>query len=518
MARPKGGGNPYSKKKKQKENAADHDNNNTDEDDDDDDRYLRSQTPTPFFSLRNFSILFLLVAICIRMDIVDQETAYKVVQLAKDAKSNLNASVRGYFETGATGTTGTGTSTTPTPTTCYQSLKDHMGLKKGQDLSLPIVVHHNGEAEPCGEATVNLHAVKSILKSMGLAQGACPLAHDKINDKNFIDSLLTLVLQTQVGQTCGPSTEDTTRAPGLFQYCDMGQDHTVEQANHFDMAPIQLQDGQYLPCHYHLSSGLRLAGVQQWVEHSSQSSSSQPLHLHAVPAGRYFMFAGSFVGERIPLPHVKGAEPKQPVALKVLALEPRLFEIENFFSPTESAALIEEALNPDIEGGTFEPSSSTSHGVDQQEVARRTSEQVWRTETPLAKSLLKRCFATLGFDEYLHSHADGLQVLRYNTSTAHIPHMDTFDQEDATSDYNYDSSGAGGNRFATILLYMSDMDEHAGGETVFPNIWPAVTDRLQGKEAIQQLRDSGDATALEQDSWQETMAAHCRTVRMDGLY
>jgi hypothetical protein len=34
--------------------------------------------------------------------------------------------------------------------------------------------------------------------------------------------------------------------------------------------------------------------------------------------------------------------------------------------------------------------------------------------------------------------------------------------------HDYESGGTGGNRFATILLYMSDLGETDGGETVFP--------------------------------------------------
>ena len=35
--------------------------------------------------------------------------------------------------------------------------------------------------------------------------------------------------------------------------------------------------------------------------------------------------------------------------------------------------------------------------------------------------------------------------------------------------HDYESAGTGGNRFATILLYMSDLGEDDGGETVFPH-------------------------------------------------
>lgn len=84
-----------------------------------------------------------------------------------------------------------------------------------------------------------------------------------------------------------------------------------------------------------------------------------------------------------------------------------------------------------------------------------------------------RCFDVLGFDEYLEGHADGLQILRYNLTTAYIPHMDWFATTDATNNDDYDSAKKGGNRFATILLYMSDLEPDDGGETVFTEAWPS---------------------------------------------
>lgn len=39
--------------------------------------------------------------------------------------------------------------------------------------------------------------------------------------------------------------------------------------------------------------------------------------------------------------------------------------------------------------------------------------------------------------------------------------------------HDYDSSKKGGNRHATILLYMTDMGEKDGGETVFVEAWPS---------------------------------------------
>ena len=82
-----------------------------------------------------------------------------------------------------------------------------------------------------------------------------------------------------------------------------------------------------------------------------------------------------------------------------------------------------------------------------------------------------------------------------------------------TESYDYESGGRGGNRFATILLYFTDVgsDVRAGGETVFPRAWPpdvAEEDRVQLNDAIKQLRESGDAAGLlEEGSWEEEMMA-----------
>jgi hypothetical protein len=81
---------------------------------------------------------------------------------------------------------------------------------------------------------------------------------------------------------------------------------------------------------------------------------------------------------------------------------------------------------------------------------------------------------------------------------------------------DYDSAGKGGNRFATVLLYMTDLEENGGGETVFPGTWNPETpkeERQSLTQAIQTLRASGDAEAagIQRGSWQEEMVATCRS-------
>jgi prolyl 4-hydroxylase len=56
------------------------------------------------------------------------------------------------------------------------------------------------------------------------------------------------------------------------------------------------------------------------------------------------------------------------------------------------------------------------------------------------------------------SHGEGLQVLHYAPGELYEPHFDSFHEE-----HNQQN---GGQRIATMLMYLTDVEE--GGETVFP--------------------------------------------------
>jgi 2OG-Fe(II) oxygenase superfamily len=126
-----------------------------------------------------------------------------------------------------------------------------------------------------------------------------------------------------------------------------------------------------------------------------------------------------------------------------------------------------------------------------------------------------RCFQLLGFDEYLEEMTDGLQILRYNLTTAYISHLDYLEDSSFQEAYDYESSKKGGNRFATILLYFTTLNEGDGGETVFPRVYPpgvAEEDRISESDGLRILRDSGDTkNVLKEGSWEEKMTVLCRT-------
>jgi hypothetical protein len=93
-------------------------------------------------------------------------------------------------------------------------------------------------------------------------------------------------------------------------------------------------------------------------------------------------------------------------------------------------------------------------------------------------------------------------------------HDDYLDNS-ANDNYDYDTAGVGGNRFATILLYFRDLDETDGGETLFQHAWPPGMTEETGvplEQALANLRESGDTeNILKTGSWEEEMTAYCRS-------
>ena len=92
--------------------------------------------------------------------------------------------------------------------------------------------------------------------------------------------------------------------------------------------------------------------------------------------------------------------------------------------------------------------------------------------------------------------------------------MDWIDDPTKREVHDFDSAKLGTNRFATILLYMSDLKEGDGGETVFKKAWPVglpEEDRMSRQDALADLRNSGEASFLKTGSWEELMVADCRS-------
>jgi len=328
---------------------------------------------------------------------------------------------------------------------------------------LTLIIHRNTEIEPCGTSDGHLtllDAFQTIIKSTNLQDLS------KYNFESLLSTALGVLLLPY--DTCSGENEEVM--PGLLSYCDMGNDRTPKLPDHESHVPIMLPLGsESLPCHFHTREGLRITSISMLIDAIDteegecafddlekqalcESDAKQTLDLYAVAAGRVFMFAPKHVGEIFDLPHVPTSQ-NDPLSLEVLSVNPRVFEVHNFFTQAEGDQVIQHILAETDENMKLKRSSTgaTGYTVNPQ----RTSEGGFDTRSPHAIKLKTRCFNMLGFEEYDEVFADGLQILRYNQTGGYIDHEDFLDDNNPKEEHDYDSSGIGTNRFATVLMYFN---------------------------------------------------------------
>ncbi|KAG0447069.1 hypothetical protein HPP92_028515 [Vanilla planifolia] len=137
---------------------------------------------------------------------------------------------------------------------------------------------------------------------------------------------------------------------------------------------------------------------------------------------------------------------------ELLSWEPRAFVYHNFLSKTECQHLIELA-KPSMEKSTV-VDSETGQSKDSR-VRTSSGTFLRRGRDKFIRSIEKRI---ADFTFIPVEHGEGLQILHYEVGQKYEPHYDYFVDEVNTKN--------GGQRIATVLMYLSDVEE--GGETVFP--------------------------------------------------
>ena len=295
---------------------------------------------------------------------------------------------------------------------CDRSVSDFIIQEtvNGLDSSTLISVHRNGEVDPCGSAPVSMKSLDDALHSFKGKQ--CPKP-DREMDKYLVESLLTeFFAQKLDGNQCeSTDTKKNKDLSGFKGFCDMGKERTVPQPD--SVLLVEGPSGN-LPCRFHTREGLRISSLKQLAKLVSNAPPAMPdeaggscmnknaqegmqdptcmggnpqLDLYAVPAGRVFMFAPKFVGEIFELPHVLDTS-GNPLSLEVLSLDPRLFDIHNFFSEKEAQHLIDKAMKETSETHKLHR-SSTGTAVGGSVFQRRTSENAWDTHGKLAQVIKK---------------------------------------------------------------------------------------------------------------------------------
>jgi prolyl 4-hydroxylase len=156
--------------------------------------------------------------------------------------------------------------------------------------------------------------------------------------------------------------------------------------------------------------------------------------------------------------------------LTVVSVAPRVFEIEHFLTPAECQSLIELAVQSGLHASTVYAGGSPVQRMS----STRSSFNTWMGRTNMTDFIYRRAAHVLNMDEalllphdidddedrdeYSHSLAESLQILRYRKSEEYAPHHDWVIPRIA---HPYQPT-----RFATLLIYLND--NYEGGETVFP--------------------------------------------------
>lgn len=282
---------------------------------------------------------------------------------------------------------------------------------------LMLVVHRNGEGTPCGEMRSNL---VQTLQETFQDEKECP-TKEAVNNMYEMESILTRVLHRTV-QSCSSSASATESADdpgrrattsGFFGYCDMGKARTPILEDHSQLVPNYVQSSSnnnnnkrkqrsFLPCHFHTKAGVRLSSFSHLVRLARQAAQApagqddetttatatkrpRELHLYAVQAGRYFMFAPSYAGEIIDLSHVQGGDPQQSVYLQVLSVQPKVFDIVNFMHPiNEGQELLETVLQETRDD--LKLRRSVTGDADHINM-ERTSDTGWDTDSRVSQTL-----------------------------------------------------------------------------------------------------------------------------------
>ena len=230
---------------------------------------------------------------------------------------------------------------------------------------------------------------------------------------------------------------------------------------------------------------------------------------NTVNPGRLFAWPVYPIGTRFPVAGVDRPDDDfPPVELEVLHNDPKVFWVHNLFDDDEADTLMEEAQAAGLEqrGPVGNPAfqhvqeSVVGAGPDARSGRWTTlpveAEAEGGSET--ARRIAKRVFQLLRV-KWDESMADGLHVSHYAEGEAAAPHLDyTLDTPDAPA-HKYDPLAEGTNRWASIRLYLEDVDD--GGETVF----------ARGEPPSKSWAPPVPSGLYEEGSWEKSLAETCRT-------
>ncbi|CAI5530681.1 unnamed protein product [Closterium sp. Naga37s-1] len=145
-------------------------------------------------------------------------------------------------------------------------------------------------------------------------------------------------------------------------------------------------------------------------------------------------------------------DPSQRQWIELISWEPRAFLFHNFLTAKECLYLIHKAAPNMVKSTVVDSDSGGSYSS---KIRTSSGSFLSRGADEVVASIEKRIsdFSHLPVD-----HGEAIHVLHYEASQEYQAHFDYFHDDINTRN--------GGQRLATVLMYLSDVEE--GGETVFP--------------------------------------------------
>uniref|UniRef100_A0A646QE87 procollagen-proline 4-dioxygenase n=1 Tax=Hemiscolopendra marginata TaxID=943146 RepID=A0A646QE87_9MYRI len=173
-----------------------------------------------------------------------------------------------------------------------------------------------------------------------------------------------------------------------------------------------------------------------------------------------------------------------PFKVEEVSLYPRIVVYYDFMKDSE-ISVIKQLASPRLRRATVQ-----NYKSGELEFANyRISKSAWLRgeEHPVVETVNQRIEDETGLTVQT---AEELQVVNYGIGGHYEPHFDFARKEETNA---FKSLGTG-NRIATVLFYMSDVD--AGGATVFPNIGVALWPKKGSAAFWHNLHRSGDGDLL----------------------
>ncbi|CAM9732708.1 unnamed protein product, partial [Sphacelaria rigidula] len=161
--------------------------------------------------------------------------------------------------------------------------------------------------------------------------------------------------------------------------------------------------------------------------------------------------------------------------IRLLHADPVVFEVENFFTPEECDAYIAMSTEKLPKGRkaalrSLELRSATTSSASQFQQQRTST--TWFHHYVCAPALVAKASALLGVEDI--SLWEEPQTVRYRPGEKFSWHLDALPPSET-------GASKGGQRTATVLVYLTNMQAKAGGATAFRDLGPLRVRPKKGK-------------------------------------